>query len=109
MDTLDKAMIVTEYGYDRTRKGVFDYLPRLEKLLLARVQGIRTTGACCADMCLVASGKAGTSLFPSLFLSSPYPKKVACKVRECVHNYISEILEKMRTCERLFVFNCAQR
>ncbi|ETO30025.1 hypothetical protein RFI_07095 [Reticulomyxa filosa] len=56
--TLTSALLLTEYGYDRTTKGVQGQLDKVQKLLLSKVQGIRSLGSCAINMCQVAAGRA---------------------------------------------------
>jgi myo-inositol-1(or 4)-monophosphatase len=55
---MNQAMVFTEYERERSHREVLQLLPRLEKMLLAKVTGIRTSGCTSADMCFVASGRA---------------------------------------------------
>jgi inositol-phosphate phosphatase/L-galactose 1-phosphate phosphatase len=54
---LERALVLTEFGYDRTPEGVAEMLRRIERLLLRRVQGMRSMGSCALNMCYVAAGR----------------------------------------------------
>lgn len=54
---LQRALVLTEFGYDRTPDGVAEMLRRIQCLLLARVQGMRSMGSCALNMCSVAAGR----------------------------------------------------
>ena len=54
---LQRAMVLTEFGYDRTPTGVAEMLQKIERLLVARVQAVRSMGSCALNMCYVAAGR----------------------------------------------------
>lgn len=54
---LQRAMVLTEFGYDRTLSGVAEMLQKIERLLVARVQAVRSMGSCALNMCYVAAGR----------------------------------------------------
>lgn len=51
IDTLTRACVATEMGYDRSTEGVDLLLLKLRKLLLNQVQSVRMYGSCCLNMC----------------------------------------------------------
>jgi len=56
--SLKTALVLTEYGYDRTTEGINGMLERIQKLLSSKTQGIRSLGSCAVSMCQVAAGRA---------------------------------------------------
>lgn len=55
---LEDALVISEWGYDRTPEGVDKMLAGNRRLLVANVRGIRQLGSGALDMCYVAMGRA---------------------------------------------------
>jgi len=58
VNSISKAIVCTEFGYDRTPEGVEQMLGRYRRMLLANVQAIRALGSCALNMCAIAAGRA---------------------------------------------------
>lgn len=54
---LAKALVCTEFGYDRTDEGIELMLGKLRNLLKNKIQSIRMFGSCALTMCAVAMGR----------------------------------------------------
>lgn len=55
--SLSTAIVVSEWGYDRTPDGVHRMLEANRRLLLANIRGVRQIGSGSLDMCYVAAGR----------------------------------------------------
>lgn len=55
--SLKSALVSVEFGYDRSEFGVDQMLSAIKSLLVNRVQGLRSMGSCCLNMCYVAAGR----------------------------------------------------
>jgi len=57
VEQLERSVIATEFGYDRSPEGIDAMLGRLHNLLTARTQSVRMFGSCAINMCYVACGR----------------------------------------------------
>lgn len=57
-DTLQSALVLTEWGYIRDPHAVRKMISANERLIIANVRGIRQLGAGALDLCYVAMGRA---------------------------------------------------
>jgi len=54
----DKAVVITEFGYNRTEAAIDNLLGRLRKLLEQNLQALRMSGSGALDVCYIARGIA---------------------------------------------------
>jgi len=57
-EEIKQSLLLTEFGYDRSKEGVSAMTERVHHLLLQNIQGVRCLGSCALNMCAIASGKA---------------------------------------------------
>lgn len=55
--TLPEAMVVCEWGYERSPTGIDAMLAGIRRLMLANVRGVRQIGSGALDLCYVACGR----------------------------------------------------
>jgi myo-inositol-1(or 4)-monophosphatase len=55
--SLDSALVVCEWGYERSPAGIDAMLAGVRRLMLSNVRGIRQIGSGALDMCYVACGR----------------------------------------------------
>jgi myo-inositol-1(or 4)-monophosphatase len=55
--SLDAAVVVCEWGYERSPSGIDSMLAGTRRLMLANVRGVRQIGCGALDMCYVACGR----------------------------------------------------
>lgn len=58
LSSLEKCLILTEYGYHREEETVDKILGTIKNLLNNKVHGVRSFGSCALNMCFVAQGCA---------------------------------------------------